>query len=358
MLTQDYLNLRLIRIKASEQWVREGEGVCFVFARAGAAQYQKGATKQPLSPGDVLAVNGDAAARICAGKGAEFAFWAFSLRLDHLFPLFAGTEISLLRTILDGFKGSKFYPSSSSLAGECHKLVAEIPPHFNLDHRGQLLRLATVILNEEFKTAHGQRVGFVRAEEHMVQVFEKLSAEEMLNLSVSELAGRFGCSRRHLNRLFHHYFGFSVAALRMEMRLMKAVSLLRDCDAKVINVAEQCGFNHLGLFNTCFRKRFGTSPGQWRKAACPKPETPAKQNGHGPDCPWRMKGLCPLPYNTALGVQPAVETTAAKARRGVARNGGPNAVRAEEPTEEDLEITLAGAQKAARSIAFQVRAQK
>jgi hypothetical protein len=29
-------------------------------------------------------------------------------------------------------------------------------------------------------------------------------------------------------------------------------------------VAEKCGFNHLGLFNTCFKKRFGTSPGQWR----------------------------------------------------------------------------------------------
>jgi AraC-like DNA-binding protein len=53
----------------------------------------------------------------------------------------------------------------------------------------------------------------------------------------------------------------------MEMRLLKAISLLRDRDAKVINVAEQCGFNHLGLFNTCFRRRFGTSPGQWRKAA-------------------------------------------------------------------------------------------
>jgi hypothetical protein len=72
-----------------------------------------------------------------------------------------------------------------------------------------------------------------------------------------------------LNRLFHEFFGFSVAALRMEMRLLKAVSLLRDPNIKVINVAEQCGFNHLGLFNTCFKRRFGQTPGQWRKAASP-----------------------------------------------------------------------------------------
>jgi transcriptional regulator GlxA family with amidase domain len=100
----------------------------------------------------------------------------------------------------------------------------------------------------------------------MVQVFEKLSASELINLSVGELADRFSCSRRHLNRLFHQHFGVSVAALRMEMRMLKAISLLRDADVKIINVAEQCGFNHLGLFNTCFKRRFGTSPGQWRKS--------------------------------------------------------------------------------------------
>ena len=34
----------------------------------------------------------------------------------------------------------------------------------------------------------------------------------------------------------------------------------------MIHVAEKCGFNHLGLFNTCFKKRFGASPEPWRKA--------------------------------------------------------------------------------------------
>src|SRR5207249_2343477 len=115
------------------------------------------------------------------------------------------------------------------------------------------------------KNAQPQRTGFIRMEEHMVQVFERLSSPELLTLSVGELAAKFSCSRRHLNRLFHQHFGMSVATLRMEMRMLKAVSLLRDRDIKVINVAEQCGFNHLGLFNTCFKRRFGNTPGQWRK---------------------------------------------------------------------------------------------
>ena len=78
----------------------------------------------------------------------------------------------------------------------------------------------------------------------------------------------------------------------MEIRLLKALSLLRDPDAKIINIAEQW-FHHLGLFNACFKKRFGDTPGQWRKrAANGEPKAPVADVGH-PLCPMHSQGLCP-----------------------------------------------------------------
>ena len=156
------------------------------------------------------------------------------------------------------------FGSSSPLAKQCVKLAEEVPAQFNFDHRSHLLRLVGAILTAEFKAQQPKLAGFVPMRDHVVQVFERLQTNEILSLSVGELAKKFNCSRRHLNRLFHQHFGVSVAAMRMEMRLLKAVSLLVDPDAKVMCVAEKCGFNHLGLFNTCFKKRFGVSPGQWR----------------------------------------------------------------------------------------------
>jgi AraC-like DNA-binding protein len=123
----------------------------------------------------------------------------------------------------------------------------------------------------------------------MAQVFEKLSATELINLSVGELADRFSCSRRHLNRLFHQHFGVSVAS-----------------NAKIINVAEQCGFNHLGLFNTCFKRRFGASPGQWRKSALQAEKTSADKHETKPVCPLRSTGLCPM--GGQLGGSPPTAT--------------------------------------------------
>jgi AraC-like DNA-binding protein len=168
-----------------------------------------------------------------------------------------------------------------------------VPKRANLEYRSQLLRVASVTLSVEFDAVCQRRSGFVRIEEHMVQVFEKLTNAEMVSLSVVELAARFGCSRRHLNRLFHQYFGISVSALKMEMRLLKAMTLLRNPDAKVTNVAEDCGFNHLGLFTSCFKRRFGCSPGRWRELAShTQAPSIAPANGDG-TCQLRMIGLCP-----------------------------------------------------------------
>jgi AraC family mar-sox-rob regulon transcriptional activator len=288
MFTQDYLTLRLIRLKPREEWEGKPEGFSFVFLRGGVAKYMAGTLTQRLGYGDVAVLNGTAPGKLHVWNGDEVVFWWFSLSVEHLFPLFAGEEISMLQNVADGLQAFKVYPASGSLAKECHRLLAEVPAQFNLDHRSQLLRVAASILTEEFKTARTNRAGFVRAEDHLIQVFEKLSTDELLSLSVGELANKFGCSRRHLNRLFHQHFGFSVASFRMEMRLLKAVSLLRNPDAKIINVADQCGFNHLGLFNTCFKRRFGVSPGQWRKQT-EKDQNPAA----GDACPLHMNGLCP-----------------------------------------------------------------
>jgi AraC-like DNA-binding protein len=264
MLVEEHFSLRLTRIKAPEEWSFQREGLVFLVFKDGAGSYvADNALIQPKT-GDVLILSEGNRGKLSVSQGVEVTFWNFSLCLEHLFPLFAGNEISLLQDVVSGLKNAKLLAAATPLASQVNQLIEEVTPEFNLDHRGQLLRIAAAVLAEEFKTAHHQRAGFIRTEDRIVQVFEKLSTDELLNLSIAELATKFGCSRRHLSRLSQQYLGRSIAAMKMEMRLMKAAACLRNPQAKIINVAEQCGFNHLGLFNTCFKKRFGASPGRWR----------------------------------------------------------------------------------------------
>lgn len=288
----DYLSLQSIRLKSAEEFAPHPDGLTLVLVKNGIGKCSGRATTHRLNPGEILIVNGAAGIKLGIYDKGEFQFWTFSFNFENLMPLFSGNEISLLHNLTDSFKNPRIHPANSPLAAECMQLVTAVPDQVNLNHRGHLIRIAAAVLSADFKEAQTQRSGFVSAEDHMVQVFQRLSPSEFISLSVGELAEKFSCSRRHLNRLFHQHFGVSVASLRMEMRLLKAMSLLRDPEAKIINVAEQCGFNHLGLFNTCFKRRFGASPGHWRKAATQISQaSPAKTSTHVA-CPLHANGLC------------------------------------------------------------------
>jgi AraC-like DNA-binding protein len=308
MLGDDHFKLRLVRLQPSELWINPSQNedeFTFVFLKGGIAKYVFPNATQRLVPGNILVLSKHSIGRLYADEKSECVFATFSLLFEHLFPLFASNEIGLLHNVMANFKAGKIFMPGSSVAAECQPILEIAYTQSRLQQRSQLLRIVAAILSDEFKTVHSQRSGLGWAEDHMIQVFEKLSSAELLKLSVDELAAKFSCSRRHLNRLFHQHFGLSITALRMEIRLLKAVSLLRNPREKVINVAEQCGFNHLGLFNTCFKRRYGTSPGQWRKLSLGGESAAARKTEGRPACPLHANGLCPWGGQSEISPSPA-----------------------------------------------------
>jgi len=295
MFDSNHLSLRLVRLKPSEEWLGDRNGVSFIFPKRGVGRYSSGQGINPLEPGDILVMSCNPDAKLAAANSGELIFWQFSCPFENLFPLFSCNELYLLKSVGTSLNGPTIHAGTTALAKDCHRLLGEVPSRFDLDHRSQLLRVVALILTEEFKKARLERAGTARADGHLMRAFDKLTTNELLTLSVGELADRFACSRRHLGRLFHQNFGLSVAALRMEMRLLKAVSLLRDPTAKITQIAQEAGFNHLGLFNITFKKRFGEIPNEWRKLT--QQELKAKKTmpaGSGElSCLLRANGLCP-----------------------------------------------------------------
>jgi len=294
MLIQSYLSLHTSRLNLSEIWTCEGDELFLVFPEAGGWQITSYANSIPVTGGDVIVMTGRSETKLSAVSDREQTFSWFSISLDSLYPLFAAGEISFLQNIPQVLRGPKVYASRSPIAVQCHELLTGLAPRSDLNHRSQLLRVTALLLASELNSWQQQQFGFESSEDHMMRIFEQLSTQELLNLSVEELSQKFGCSRRHLSRLFHQRFGLSVASFRMEMRLLRALSLLRDPGVKVINVAEQCGFNHLGLFNTCFKRRFGVTPGMWRNTHTDTHKNQDRDPAEKIDtCPLQINGFCP-----------------------------------------------------------------
>jgi len=73
------------------------------------------------------------------------------------------------------------------------------------------------------------------------------------------------CSPRHFSRLFRAEFGVPLRKRQTELRLQRARQLLADANAKILKVAYESGYRHLGQFNAMFKKRFGVTPSEWRQ---------------------------------------------------------------------------------------------
>ncbi|HSA02501.1 MAG TPA: helix-turn-helix transcriptional regulator [Candidatus Paceibacterota bacterium] len=287
-----YMSLGSLRLKASEEWDLNGEGLWFVFPRQGVGKYVQAHDVRSLPPESVLIVNAASGVTIHT-NGGEIAFQCFSARLEHLFVLCDARAMGLLQTVADGLNSPRLHPATSDLARSCYRQLAEVPANPGPEHRSRLLQIVSILLSAEFNEAHAQCAGFIGITEHVIKVLEGLSTDDIIKLSVEELASKFSCSRRHLNRLFHHYFGVSVAALKMEMRLLKAACLLLNPDIKIIHVGEECGFYYPGFFNTCFKRRFGTNPGQWRKTNVNLPCPVVGLVAEDGSCKMWNKGMCP-----------------------------------------------------------------
>jgi AraC-like DNA-binding protein len=295
---QEHLRLQEFWLRPGEQWTIEqnpqppGYSFSFIFPRKGKGTYVAGPVCRFLNPGDLLVIRPRSDFTVCRPEDREFGFHHFSVLPEHLLPVLTGPELRLSRS-KDHQYGELYYPAESALATKCHRLTRSVSEEHDLDHRCQLLHIAGAVLSAVFKEESLARRRVNRTDQAIREVLQRLSIAEVTALSLDELARRFNCGRRHLNRLFQRHFGMSVSSLRMEMRLVRAIYLLRDQETKIINIAEECGFNHLGLFNACFKRRFGVTPSQFRKLLAPEPGATSGMEEAGFECWLKAHQLCP-----------------------------------------------------------------
>ncbi|GDY13668.1 hypothetical protein LBMAG53_25460 [Planctomycetota bacterium] len=85
-------------------------------------------------------------------------------------------------------------------------------------------------------------------------------------ISLSDLAARWGVDRSTLFRRFHAAYGCSPTAYILQERLSRALEMLTQPGITVAEVAKTCGFPSIPYFTRRFRASFGVPPGRWRNA--------------------------------------------------------------------------------------------
>ena len=80
-----------------------------------------------------------------------------------------------------------------------------------------------------------------------------------------DIARAAGVSRTLFQQRFKHEMGVPIRAFLVNSRLDRARMLIASSDLTLADIAQRCGFKHQEYLGDVFKKKYGQTPGQYRK---------------------------------------------------------------------------------------------
>ena len=250
-------------VPAGGEWTLPVGGWVFLHSISGSGYWRQQPRLAEFNPGDTLAVHLDGTGTLLASRLGALQFHWFSVCPEFLSNILGLEEQAALEAAARRDAVRRF-PAGHSVAG-LHARLIEAAGQPRPLLRVRMVEILATAFSNEFTAAVPSETGPIDARTRLRQWLARIPESDLIHHSVDELARALNCSVRHFSRLFRDEVGLPFRDKQTELRLMKARHLLVDSNAKVIHVALESGYRHLGLFNTLFKRRFGMTPTQWRR---------------------------------------------------------------------------------------------
>jgi len=258
------LSLAELRLGPSVERKFTTEAWCVVTLHRGVLTWTGRATALEAKPGDAVVLSPGIHAAVRGRTPGELIGHYFCFHAEEVGSVF-GTPMRILfeKAARDSVL-ARILPPRSLVTRKLKALTQEGRPVNTPEQRCQILAILPPLIRELQAELHGKHDGNDGAKARILASLIHLTDSEMHTVSVEDMAQKCNCSRRHFTRLVKEHFGCSAVELKNQVRLDRAAVLLKNPEAKVLNVALECGFNHLGQFAAQFRLRFGMTPTEWR----------------------------------------------------------------------------------------------
>ena len=149
---------------------------------------------------------------------------------------------------------------ATAAMGEVHKSATSIA--LSYFKAREVLKSQRVVAQKQIGYRPHEDYGSVvdKAIEYMEQHYNKEG------LTLNEVAQAVNVNPSYLSNMFKVKKGTNFSDCLLELRMRKAMELLRDRNAKVYEVAEMVGYSNPQYFSVCFKKYVGLSPFDFKKS--------------------------------------------------------------------------------------------
>ena len=140
-------------------------------------------------------------------------------------------------------------------------------PHALYQMKLYSLSLFSLLLNPQAPPSSRVCTFFTEAQVTIAKRTEKIITADLSDHHPArELSDRFGISATSLKNYFRAVYGNNLSVYLKKLRMKKAADLLVSTTQSVSEVAEQVGYLNQSKFAAVFKKHFGRSPLEYRKA--------------------------------------------------------------------------------------------
>lgn len=136
-------------------------------------------------------------------------------------------------------------------------------PYRDLMMNSQLFSFLAILLQEHEKSitiSSKEKIDPVAVD--MIKCIES----NYRNITLNELAERFGYSSGYCSRFIRQSTGKSFTQIVQEIKFENICTMLESSDRPISEIASMCGFDSIEHFTRLFKKRMAVSPSQYRKA--------------------------------------------------------------------------------------------
>jgi hemolysin activation/secretion protein len=272
--------LQELTLPPSAEWIPRNHGWLLARVAEGTGYWwQHGAETRQLTAGDGLIVLRNANGVVRASQLGLLKLQFFIVQPQYLNGLLTVTEWHQLEIAQKNPLSPVTLFTADEPLGQKFTRLAEQSHTERLAMRCALLQLWASAVSGWLTSLVPVSNGGNKLRDHFRELVGQMTEAELSECSLTDLARQLHCSDRHFSRLFREEFGVPFRARQIELRLQRARQLLADSNAKIINVAYESGYRHLGLFNAMFKKRFGLTPSEWRQQNLKK-KLPAQPRNH------------------------------------------------------------------------------
>jgi len=271
-----HLFIHEIKVGPGGEWADDAKGWRIVRVTTGFFYWLSPAGARELNPGDVAMIGPKCDGVLRASVIGEATLQCFAFGVEHLAGMMSLAERMAIEA-LGNEKSVRIVAAKDSLAKDYASIAGDAVLQQTFVQRCRILNLVGSLFAGMMPEMAAPGSDLVRTEIRFAQIIDRMPDSELMILPPEKLAEICGCSTRHVRRMFRKRFQTSIRTKQTELRLEKARQLLADTDEKVVSIALESGYRHVGFFNAMFKKKFGVTPSEWRRLNSPR--ATAKRRG-------------------------------------------------------------------------------